>query len=183
MLCPKIATPAPGRQAPSPATSPRCRRALRAAAAIGATVLNVLAGTLASSVARPAAAADFSSFSGAELYHRFCESCHGKGGAGDGPVAGSLKLAVPDLTRIAERHHGEFPDNWVYRVIDGQERLFAHGSRDMPVWGIELWREQGADVTAGAKTQAVIDRLVEYLRSLQAHRTPRGPGPDMPQPK
>lgn len=157
----------------------RCGRAPRTAAAIGATVLGVLAGAFA----MPAAAGDFSGFSGAELYHRFCESCHGKRGEGDGPVSGSLKVAVPDLTRIAERHRGEFPDNWVYRVIDGQERLFAHGSRDMPVWGIELWREQGADVTAGMKTQAVIDRLVDYLKSLQVQRTPRGPGPDMPQPR
>jgi len=183
MLCRQIAARGPARQIPSNAVTARCGRAARTAAALRAMVLAALTGAVAASIAMPATAADFSASSGPELYHRFCASCHGKGGAGDGPVAGSLKIAVPDLTRIAERHRGEFPDNWVYRVIDGQERLFAHGSRDMPVWGIELWREQGADVTAGAKAQAVIDRLVEYLRSLQVRRTPRGPGPDMPQPK
>ena len=69
----------------------------------------------------------------------------------------------------------------MYRVIDGQEqRLFAHGARDMPVWGVELWREQGADVTAGAKARSAIGRLVDDLRSLEVWRTPRGPGPDVP---
>jgi mono/diheme cytochrome c family protein len=183
MPCLKITAQAPARR-PHPNTGhARPGHRPRAAAAVAAVVRNALAGILTGSLALPAAAADFSALSGSELYHRFCASCHGTRGEGDGPVAGSLKIAVPDLTRIAERHRGEFPDNWVYRVIDGQERLFAHGSRDMPVWGIELWREQGADVRAGAKTQAVIDRLVDYLRSLQVSPRPRTPGPDMPQPR
>ena len=67
------------------------------------------------------------------------------------------RVPVPDLTRIAARHGGKFPDNWVYRVIDGRESLLSHGPRDMPVWGVELWREQGADVTAGQKTRDAID--------------------------
>jgi mono/diheme cytochrome c family protein len=115
-------------------------------------------------------AADYSTASGAELYHRFCASCHGKSGAGDGPVSRSLAVALPDLTRIAARHGGKYPDNWVYRVIDGREALLVHGPRDMPVWGVELWREQGADITAGEKTRDATARLVEYLRDLQAPR-------------
>ena len=83
---------------------------------------------------------------------------------------------MPDLTRIALRHGGQYPDNWVYRVIDGREALFAHGTREMPVWGIELWREQGADVTAGGKTRDAITTLVEYLHTLQVARTLAEPG-------
>ena len=120
--------------------------------------------------------ADFSGASGPELYHRFCESCHGAKGEGDGPVASRFAVAVPDLTRIALRHGGQYPDNWVYRVIDGREALFAHGTREMPVWGIELWREQGADVTAGGKTRDAITTLVEYLHTLQVARTLAEPG-------
>ncbi|HUO78948.1 MAG TPA: cytochrome c [Steroidobacteraceae bacterium] len=132
---------------------------------------------LCAAVPPPAAGADYSGYTGAELYHRFCESCHGRAGAGDGPVSRSLAVALPDLRRIAERHGGRFPDNWVYRVIDGREALLSHGPRDMPVWGVELWREQGADVTAGGKTRDAIAALVDYLRGLQAARGPAAPGP------
>lgn len=122
------------------------------------------------------AAADFTNMSGAELYSRFCASCHGKTALGDGPVAGWLRAAPPDLTRIAQRHGGQFPSDWVYRVIDGRAYLVAHGERDMPVWGQEFWREQGAEVSAGLKTQAAIDRLVDWLRSIQHVRTPEDVG-------
>ena len=121
--------------------------------------------------AAAAGAADYSLYSGAELYHRFCASCHGSAALGDGPVSRSLVAAVPDLTRVALRHEGRYPDNWVYRVIDGRESMLSHGPRDMPVWGVELWREQGADVRAGEKTRDAIARLVEYLRGLQVERT------------
>ena len=132
--------------------------------------------SLAALAAPAGQAADYSAYGGAELYHRFCESCHGKTGEGNGPVSGSLAVALPDLRRIALRHGGKFPDNWAYRVIDGREALISHGPRDMPVWGVELWREQGADVAAGAKTRDAIARLVDYLRELQVPRTLAEPG-------
>jgi mono/diheme cytochrome c family protein len=131
---------------------------------------------LAALAAPAAVAADYSVYTGAELYQRFCASCHGRTGVGDGPVSRALVVAVPDLTRIALRHGGNFPDNWVYRVIDGREGLLSHGPRDMPVWGVELWREQGADITAGEKTRDAIARLVDYLRDRQVARTLAEPG-------
>src|SRR5690242_18510605 len=42
-------------------------------------------------------------------YSVYCASCHGKSGRGDGPVAGDLKVAPPDLTRLAARNAGLFP--------------------------------------------------------------------------
>lgn len=131
---------------------------------------------LASLAAPAILATDFSGYSGDELYHRFCASCHGTTLAGDGPVSHSLAVQVPDLTRIAARHQGTFPDAWVYRVIDGREKLVSHGTHDMPVWGLELWREQGADITAGVKTRDAIDKLVAYLRAHQAERRPEDAG-------
>jgi mono/diheme cytochrome c family protein len=131
---------------------------------------------LAVFAATPVAATDFSAYGGAGLYQRFCASCHGRTLNGDGPVAQSLAVAVPDLTRIAARHGGTFPDNWVYRVIDGRESLMAHGPRDMPVWGVELWREQGADVVAGQKTRDLIEQLVAYLKGQQAPHRLGDPG-------
>ena len=52
------------------------------------------------------------SYTGPQLYQRFCASCHGPQAYGDGPVAATLKVMVPDLTRIARRQQGgEFPES------------------------------------------------------------------------
>lgn len=121
-------------------------------------VLALLAGILASAGAR---AADFDSYSGRQLYERFCAACHGGGGFGDGPVAGSLKVAVPDLTRISRRSGGSFPTERVRRVIEGSVGLPAHGTRLMPVWGYEF------AVEGTMNSATAIDKLVEYLQGIQ----------------
>ena len=106
-------------------------------------------------------------YSGAELFERFCASCHGEQAHGDGPVARSLNTAVPDLTRIRARY-GEFPAMLVRDTIDGRGvDVRAHGSRAMPVWGYEFWVEDGGDVTAQKAVRDAIARLVDYLRSVQ----------------
>jgi mono/diheme cytochrome c family protein len=83
-----------------------------------------------------------------QLYERFCASCHGEAGFGDGPVAPALKVMIPDLTRMYQRNGGKFPEERVRRIIDGREVFPIHGSRYMPVWGQELWVEQGASQQA-----------------------------------
>ncbi len=108
-------------------------------------------------------AEELSGYSGAELYKRFCSSCHGSGGAGDGPVAATLRVMVPDLSRLAQRRGGVFPTASVRRIIDGREVRAAHGARRMPVWGYEF-RAAGAD---GEKADTLVERLVEHLRSIQ----------------
>lgn len=106
-------------------------------------------------------------YSGEELFDRFCASCHGVGARGDGPVARSLNVAVPDLTSIAVRY-GEFPVGRIRDVIDGRGiDTSAHGTRTMPVWGYEFYVEEGADVTAQRAVRDAINRLVEHLLSLQ----------------
>jgi mono/diheme cytochrome c family protein len=107
-------------------------------------------------------------YSGEELFERFCASCHGESGRGDGPVARGLATMVPDLTRITQRYGG-FPTTLIRDTIDGRGALIdAHGTRTMPVWGYEFWIEQGADVTAERQMREVITKLVDYIRSLQA---------------
>ncbi len=54
--------------------------------------------------AAPTFSADYVQMSGKELYRRFCAACHGAEGRGDGPVAGSFKVEVPDLTRARLAH-------------------------------------------------------------------------------
>lgn len=103
-----------------------------------------------------------------EMYRQLCSSCHGVSGHGDGPVSSLIKIDVPDLTRIAARDGGEFPTEDVRRTIDGRWDRRAHGARDMPVWG---WQLYGGSSTNDAQERAIvdsmIDRLVNYLRSIQ----------------
>jgi mono/diheme cytochrome c family protein len=106
-------------------------------------------------------------YSGEELFGRFCASCHGEHARGDGPVARSLNTAVPDLTRIRARY-GEFPAMLVRDTIDGRGvDVRAHGTRAMPVWGYEFWVDEGGDVVAQKSVREAINKLVDYLRSVQ----------------
>lgn len=113
----------------------------------------------------------FTDYSGAQLFGRFCASCHGSLGFGDGPVAPTLKVMIPDLTELSKRSGGRFPEDRVREVIDGRAVLPAHGSRPMPVWGYELEAQAGAGDEPMAHprdaAQTLIDRLVDHLRSMQ----------------
>ncbi len=131
-------------------------------ASIVVTLLLVLASA-------PARAQDLSGYTGAELYKRFCSSCHGDKARGDGPAAKSFKVEVPDLTRIAHRHGGVFPAEQIHKIIDGRTTLPPHGSRQMPVWGFDFYQE---NQNAGypdpqRRTEELIARLTEYLRTIQ----------------
>lgn len=114
-----------------------------------------------------AVAQGFADYSGEELFQRFCAACHGERGRGDGPVASSLSVLVPDLTRIAERRDGDFPAAQIREIIDGRALVIAHGTRYMPVWGYEFWVEEGADIVAEEEAHDIINRLVDYLSSIQ----------------
>ncbi len=105
--------------------------------------------------------------SGAELYGHFCASCHGEAGRGNGPVAKSLKSKVPDLTRIAARNGGVFPGERVRESIDGQRLSSVHGTRDMPVWGSELYAIGGEDPVRRARVAELVELLAKYLESIQ----------------
>jgi mono/diheme cytochrome c family protein len=106
-------------------------------------------------------------YSGEEIFQRFCASCHGPEGAGDGPVAASLNVVVPDLTRLAERRGGVFPAADVRELVDGRAVVVAHGPRTMPVWGYEFWVEEGADIAAEREARNVINRLVAFIAEIQ----------------
>jgi len=101
--------------------------------------------------------------SGAEMYRTYCASCHGVDGNGAGPAASALKKAVPDLTQIAKRNKGKFPDFRVTHIIDGYEVEAAHGSRDMPVWGDYFRSKKRDDAIVLLREH----NLTEYIRSIQ----------------
>lgn len=105
-------------------------------------------------------------FSGAILFQLHCASCHGEDARGNGPVAEFINVKVPDLTQISATHGGNFPDEQVFRIIDAQAEMPAHGARHMPVWGYEFFG-QGDDERAHAEATEKVKALVNYLRKLQ----------------
>jgi mono/diheme cytochrome c family protein len=104
---------------------------------------------------------------GQRLFRMSCASCHGTDARGKGPVAPILAVPVPDLTLIAARRGGSFPADDIYRIVDGQADLGAHGPRHMPVWGYELFGEDADDEAAHRAATEKIDSVVRFLHSVQ----------------
>jgi mono/diheme cytochrome c family protein len=101
--------------------------------------------------------------SGASMYKEYCAVCHGKDGKGDGPAAPALKQAPPDLTALAKRHNGKFPDQYVESVLRNGVKAPAHGDAEMPVWG-PLFSLMDSD--QGVMYVRVAS-VMSYLKSLQ----------------
>ena len=104
---------------------------------------------------------------GSAMYERYCASCHGVSGKGDGPVAPSLRRPPADLTTLAKRAGGRFDEPGVLAIIDGRRQVAEHGPREMPVWGDvfdEALRSQLYTRYTGLLQSRV---LVDHLRSLQ----------------
>ena len=104
---------------------------------------------------------------GAALYQTSCAGCHGANAQGNGPVASVIGARPPDLTRIVARRGGTFPELEVFRIIDGQADLSAHGPRHMPVWGYEFFGTDADDEVGHRQAEDKVDSLVRYLRSIQ----------------
>lgn len=98
---------------------------------------------------------------GRALYYQYCASCHGQDGRGTGPVAGSLKSAVPDLHKIA-KVDGRFPTLRVKQVITGEVDVPAHGNKEMPVWGRYFRQAKG-----GSVAELNVYALAKYLEAIQ----------------
>lgn len=107
---------------------------------------------------------------GALLYARHCAACHGTGGTGDGPLAEELVTAPADLTRLSERGDGQFDEGEVMAAIDGRRAIGAHGTREMPVWGLEFEARLHGEPQARYTAMLQVRALTDYLRSLQHTR-------------
>jgi mono/diheme cytochrome c family protein len=103
--------------------------------------------------------------SGKETFLKYCASCHGEDGKGNGPAAIALKPPPSDLTTLSKRHEGEYPAGYVGAVLKFGRSLAAHGSLDMPVWGS---RFKTLDPVRDATGQQHVDDVVAYIKSLQA---------------
>lgn len=107
-------------------------------------------------------------------YMDSCAQCHGASGTGDGPLAGYLNTALPDLTTIQRDNGSIFPVTAMYRIIDGSDTSGVHGTSDMPAWGTRF-QARGRLVanpdfaTSEAEIYARfrILALIEYLADIQ----------------
>lgn len=98
---------------------------------------------------------------GEKIFVKYCASCHGMTGKGEGPVAKSLKGVPPDLTLI--QPPGEkFPFYKVQTSVDGEKAIEPHGPREMPVWGTVFKKTSGE-----LQKQADVYALVKFIESIQ----------------
>ncbi len=105
-------------------------------------------------------------------FQRNCASCHGAGGKGDGPFVEFLKETPSDLTVLSKNNAGIFPQAMIYDYIRDAEKIRAHGTKEMPIWGdrysqeiIERYGEMYAG--PGSSVNERILELVFYLGTIQ----------------
>lgn len=97
----------------------------------------------ARTLTNPVPLTDKSLADGKVLYERYCQHCHGEGGAGDGTV-GKVYKGVPNYKADAYR---ALSDGHIFHVIThGKGRMWPHGSQVDPE---ERWK------------------IVHYVRQLQ----------------
>lgn len=114
-----------------------------------------------------AAAAAHAAESGEVLYRRFCASCHGLEGRGDGPVAPALHERPTDLTRLTTSR------SVLMRQIDGRHAINAHGTAEMPVWG-EVFEESLINEPYRRRTALLrVQALADYVAELRTKEKPR----------
>ncbi len=98
-----------------------------------------------------------------------CAGCHGESAKGQGPLAGLLNIAVPDLTQLSAKNDGKFPMLEVIHTIDGRSGLRAHGG-PMPIWGT-IFKSHASGDNALFGTEAItrgrILSIAYYLESIQ----------------
>ncbi|MBI4382102.1 MAG: cytochrome c [candidate division NC10 bacterium] len=106
---------------------------------------------------------------GRELYVRYCASCHGMGGRGDGPASKAFRRRPSDLTRVRARYAGQYPIREVMAAIDGRYPVRAHGDSAMPVWGIVFEQEKEEKEARWPKRTTLLQvRLIaDYVLTLQ----------------
>ena len=104
---------------------------------------------------------------GKQMYLRYCGSCHGVTGGGDGPVSRDLKVKMPDLTTLAKKNRGVYRLDDVMATIDGRRLVRAHGDRDMPVWGEKFRSEVEGKKYPELTTLLKAKVIAEYVATLQ----------------
>ncbi len=108
---------------------------------------------------------------GEDLYNELCAVCHGLSGTGDGPAVAALTQQPLDLTSLAEANDNVFPREALEESIYGKNRIAAHGTLDMPVWGraFEFTRPDWSRHQRRQFARHRINNIVDYIETLQVH--------------
>jgi mono/diheme cytochrome c family protein len=99
------------------------------------------------------------------LYRRYCATCHGVDGRGDGPAATALCPPPADLTRL------QSSTSELMGQIDGRRTIRAHGTAAMPVWG-EVFEQSLIGEPHKRRTALhMVQTLADYVQRLGRAKT------------
>ena len=106
---------------------------------------------------------------GGDLYNELCAVCHGVSGTGDGPAGPALKQQPIDLTVLTAGNNGVFPRESLEESIYGKNRINAHGTFDMPIWGraFEFTKPDMSRLQRMQFARHRIDNIIDYIETLQ----------------
>jgi mono/diheme cytochrome c family protein len=103
------------------------------------------------------------SLAGKDTFNAYCAPCHGRSGAGDGPLAPVLRAVPADLRSLSSRR-GYYPREDIVAFVTGDGRpIAAHGTTDMPIWGAVFRSLDPSD----ARVKVRLRNVVDYVESLQ----------------
>jgi mono/diheme cytochrome c family protein len=103
------------------------------------------------------------SLTGKDTFDAYCAPCHGRSGTGDGPLRSVLRTPPSDLTSLSIAR-GSFPREEVVTFVTGTGRpIVAHGTSDMPIWGLIFKSLDPSDIRVKLRLKNVVD----YVESLQ----------------
>jgi mono/diheme cytochrome c family protein len=132
----------------------------------GKLILAMSASVFAFGLFRPTAWAGESD-QGRAYFLRYCASCHGVEGKGDGTVSRSLKVKPADLTQLKNKNKGTFPLEKVMASIEGKTRIGAHGESKMPVWGEIFEKEASGQKEPARASGTKVKVIADYLATIQ----------------
>jgi hypothetical protein len=81
-------------------------------------------------------------------------------------VAPVLTVAPTNLRTLGQRYGMPLPKQELMGFIDGRRPVVAHGSREMPIWGVRLY-EDVPSLTPEARKRGAILVILDYLESIQ----------------
>lgn len=103
---------------------------------------------------------------GGNVFDHKCARCHGENGEDPQYVEGYGGKA-PDLRLLSRRYGSPLPREELARFIDGRLDVEAHGPREMPVWGEELYDNLPENEEVEAMRAGTVELLLDYLETIQ----------------
>lgn len=106
--------------------------------------------------------------SGPVLYATHCAACHGADGTGEPATERVLGVGVGDLSMLTASNGGDYPAEFVARVVDGRGGPGPHAipGKRMPAWG-RLLQEGDTAEAREAIAATRIQAITDYVRTLQ----------------